>query len=74
MTKEVKTWTGLDGIPWTKSKVTRRTGSGEKTKVIDIFENGRNVHHIETSTLNDQKEIEQFNRVWARNWYRALGF
>ena len=73
MTKEIKTWIDLDGIPWTKSKTTRRVES-DKTRVIDLFRDGCNINHIETSSLQSEAEVKQFNRRWAKNWYRAQGY
>ena len=69
MTREFKTWIGLSGITLTKSEVIRRVGNeGMFSKTVDIFQNGKNIGHKVTHSLEDEKELEQFHRYWTKNW------
>ena len=69
MTREFKTWIGLSGITLTKSEVIRRVGNeGMFSKTVDIFQNGKNIGHKVTHSLEDEKELDQFHRNWTKNW------
>ena len=69
MTREFKTWVDLDGISWTKSELIRRVGNeGMFSKTVDHFEDGTNIYHKVTHSLNDEKELEQFHQNWTKNW------
>lgn len=68
-TRQVKNLVGIDNETWTRITIIRRIGDeGMMSKVIDIFENSKNVWHEETSTLADENELEQFNRTWIQAW------
>ena len=66
-TRQVTTWIGLDGIPWSKSEITRQI-EDVMYKVVDIFEQGKNIIHKESSSLPDEKKLEQFKKIWAQKW------
>lgn len=69
LTREFKTWIGLSGITLTKSEVIRRVGNeGMFSKTVDIFQNGKNIGHKVTHSLEDEKELDQFHRNWTKNW------
>lgn len=60
---------GLDEETWSRVQVIRYIGDeGMMAKVVDIFQDGKNVWHKETSSLRDEAELDQFNRTWINAW------
>ena len=69
MTREFKTRVYLDGMTLTISEVIRRVGNeGMFSKTVDIFQNGKNIGHKVTHSLEDEKELDQFHQNWTKNW------
>ena len=64
----------LDGNKWYKVEIVRRISEQDLwLKVIDIFEEvdggeRQNVFHKETSMFPDDFELNQFKRLWIKNF------
>ena len=57
---------------WKRTKVVRRIGNdGMMSKVIDVFLDDKNVWHKETSSLEDENELQQFKKDWIKAWKKA---
>ena len=70
-TRQDKKIVDVNDKVWRQVEIIRRIGmthEGMMSKIVDIYEDGLNVWHKETSPFLDEKELSQFHGTWAKNY------
>ena len=79
LTYKKQIWTDvredINGKIWKREEIVRglRPSSSLWHKVVDIFIDGQNAYHHESSSLEDA-ELAQFKKLWVKNFDRHRQF